>query len=94
MEIAGIVVPRKIADKIQSQHQVTPDEVGEVFANQPRFYFAESGHVAGEDLYRALGQTDAGRYLVVFFVYKRTRQALVITAREMERKERRQYAKK
>jgi len=28
------------------------------------------GHVDGEDVYLALGQTDAGRYLSVFFVYK------------------------
>ena len=48
----------------------------------------------GENLYAALGQTDAGRYLIVFFVYKTTREALLISARDMSKKERRQYEKR
>jgi uncharacterized DUF497 family protein len=36
----------------------------------------------------------AGRYLVVFFVYKLTCEALIISARDMDAKERRLYAKK
>jgi hypothetical protein len=36
-----------------------------------------SGDVAGEDLYAAMGQTEVGRYLMVFFVYKTTGEALV-----------------
>jgi uncharacterized DUF497 family protein len=44
-------------------------------------------------MYAALGQTNAGRYLKVFFIYKRNKDALVITAFNMDRKERRQYAK-
>ena len=54
----------------------------------------ETGDVAGEDIYAAMGQTEAGRYLIVFFVYKTTGEALVISARDMTRKERRAYGKK
>lgn len=62
--------------------------------NVPRFDFVTKGHVAGENVYRALGRTDAGRYLVVFFVYKRGGKALPISARDMDAKERRRYGKK
>jgi uncharacterized DUF497 family protein len=43
---------------------------------------------------RALGQTRAGRYLIVFFVRKKTGQALPISARDMTGGERRRYEKK
>ena len=65
-----------------------------MFSRSPRFRFIEAGDVDGEDLYAALGQTEAGRYLVVFFVHKATGDAMVISAREMTKKERRAYAKK
>jgi len=43
---------------------------------------------------RALGQTDSGRYLTIFFIYKETHEALVISARDMTDKERKNYAKR
>jgi len=43
---------------------------------------------------RALGQTDSGRYLTVFFIYKETHEALVISACDMTDKERKNYAKR
>lgn len=48
----------------------------------------------GEHLYLALGITDSGRYLSVYFVYKKNKKALIVTARNMTVKERRRYAKK
>ena len=47
----------------------------------------------GEDIYLALGQTDAGRYLAVFFIHKRSHDAIVISARDMDGKERNEYEK-
>ena len=47
--------------------------------------------IEGENLYTALGQTEDGRYLIVFFIHKATNEALVISAREMTKKERRSY---
>ena len=47
----------------------------------------------GEDVYVALGQTDSGRYLSVFFVYKRSHDGIVISARDMDAGERREYGK-
>lgn len=40
------------------------------------------------------GQTDAGRYLIVFFIYKSPGSALVLSARDMDSKERRRYEHK
>jgi hypothetical protein len=46
------------------------------------------------DVYAASGRTDAGRYLVVFFVYKHSQEALIISARDMDGRERRLYERK
>jgi uncharacterized DUF497 family protein len=54
---------------------------------------ASPGDVEGEDLYAAFGRTQVGRYLTVFFIYKTTREALVVSARDMTRKERKTYGK-
>jgi uncharacterized protein len=83
-----------IVDKLAIKHQVTQDEVEEVFFNRPRYRFVESGHQPGEDVYAAGGQSDAGRYPIVFFIHKTSNVALILSARDMERKERRHYERK
>jgi hypothetical protein len=57
-----------IEDKLMVKHEVTTDEAEELFFNWPHFRFVESGNRAGEDVYSASGQTNAGRYLIVFFI--------------------------
>ena len=37
----------------------------------------------GEDVYMALGQTDAGRYLTILLIYKVSGDALILSARDM-----------
>jgi uncharacterized DUF497 family protein len=54
----------------------------------------EKGDRRGEDVYLALGQTDAGRYLTVLFIYKFSSQALILSARDMAKKERKLYGRK
>lgn len=93
MPITGIVWLRNIVDKLAWKHNVSTDEVEELFNHSPRFRFIERGDVNGEHLYAALGQTDAGRYLIVFFVFKLTGDALIVSAREMTGKERKWYGK-
>lgn len=80
-----------ILDKITFKHHLTQDEVEEVFFNRPHYRFIESGYRKDEHVYAAMGKTDAGRYLIVFFIYKPGNVALIISARDMDRKERRQY---
>lgn len=91
MKINGFIWLEEIVDKIEVKHQVFPDEVEQVFDNQPSVKRMNKGHFRGEDVYRALGQTDAGRYLVVFFIFKLSREALIMSARDMDHKERRNY---
>ena len=83
-----------VIEKLESKHRVSPEGVEEVFFNRPHFRFVEKGHVAGEDVYVALGQTDGGRYLSVFFIHKPGNLALVISARDMDAAERKRYGRK
>jgi uncharacterized protein len=70
------------------------DEAEEIFFNRLRYRFVESGHQKGEDIYSAGGQTEAGRYLIVFFIHKHANTALILSARDMDRKERKRYERK
>ena len=94
MRIEGVIWLRDIVDKLAFKHHVQTDEVEEVLNGKPKFRFVEKGERRGEDVYLALGQTDAGRYLSVLFIYKKTKEALILSARDMARKERRRYGRK
>ncbi len=94
MVIDDFVWLPEIVDKLLVKHDVSQDEAEAVFFDKPKFRFVEDGNRANEDVYAALGQTDAGRFLVVFFISKGSNTALVISARDMDGKERRQYGRK
>jgi uncharacterized DUF497 family protein len=95
MRIQRVIWLPEIEDKLSCKHQVYVDEVEEVlFDDHPHIRFVEKGHVPGEDLYSAYGRTTAGRWLIVFFIVKGENEALVISARDMERKERRLYVRR
>ncbi len=47
----------------------------------------------GEDVYMALGRTEAGRYLAVLFILKTTNEVLILSARDMASNERKYYVK-
>ncbi len=91
MKVIGIIWLEDIVDKLLYKHNVEQYEVREVFNNAPFFRLVEKGHRQGEHVYAAFGQSDSGRYLIVFFVYKKERRALIVSARDMEPVERRQY---
>jgi hypothetical protein len=94
MKITGIIWLREVVDKLARKHDLTTDEVEEALRSVRRFRFIETGDVQGEDLYAAMGRTATGRYVIAYFVHKRTGEALIISARNMTRKEKRLYAKK
>ncbi len=94
MHLEEIIWLEQFVDKIESKHGVKTAEVEEVLCSRPYALHAEKGQVPGEDLYAAYGQTDAGRYLVVFFIDKGRATALPISARDMKPKERKFYARK
>ena len=94
MKIAKFLWKDQFIEKLQQKHAVATGEVEEVFGNAPRFDFVAKGHVVGENVYWALGQTDAGRYLTIFFIHKPGGTAMPISARDMNSKERKRYEKK
>jgi uncharacterized DUF497 family protein len=94
MKIAGIIWLEDVIEKLKWKHAVKREEVKQVFANAPRFRFAEKGHRRGDDVYSALGQTEGGRYLTVFFVLKKGSRALILSARDMTDSERKRYGQK
>jgi len=94
VRITSVIWLRDVVDKLLAKHNVDLYEVEEVFDNRPNFRFVEKGRRRGDDVYLALGQTDAGRYLTVVFIYKAREAALVLSARDMAKKERQWYGKK
>ncbi|MEM9215613.1 MAG: BrnT family toxin [Cyanobacteria bacterium P01_F01_bin.150] len=94
MRIEEILWLDTIVEKLAIKHRVQPNEVEEVFYNKPKFRFVEKGKRKGQDVYLALGRTYNGRYLTVLFIYKHSAQALILSARDMARKERKLYGRK
>ncbi|MBW1743502.1 MAG: BrnT family toxin [Deltaproteobacteria bacterium] len=84
----------EFVDKIIRKHNVSLEEMERVLSKDPVIRRLEGGHVKGEDLFIGFGRTDAGRYLSVLFVLKKDKRALVISARDMTKRERRKYGKR
>jgi uncharacterized protein len=91
VRIDDIIWLPHIVEKLESKHNVTADEVEAVLSLSPRIRLIARGKVEGEHLYSAQGKTAAGRYLIVFYIHKRNHLALVVSARDMDQKERRSY---
>ena len=94
MKIAGFIWLEEIIQKLIWKHSVEMEEVREIFTKNTRFRFIEKGHRKDENVYAAFGQTDSGRYLVCFFVYKTDKRALILSARDMTDAERKGYGRK
>ena len=93
MYIYTVIWKDQFVEKLAVKHGVEIDEVEEVLFTNPHVRLFEKGHIKGENLYAAYGQTQAGRYLVVFFVLKNRTSALPISARNMTQPERKYYDK-
>jgi len=94
LEINETIWLDEVVIKIARKHKLTTIEVDEVFYNKPKYKKVQKGKLKDEDLYFAYGRTDSGRYLVVIFIYKKSKDALIVTARDMDLNERQSYAKK
>jgi uncharacterized protein len=91
MELYEVIWKDRFIDKIEAKHRVRAEEVEQVLFAKSHFRRARKGHVKGEDLYTAYGQTTSGRYLIVLFIRKEQIAALPISARDMTDSERRYY---
>ncbi|MBF0557129.1 MAG: BrnT family toxin [Nitrospirae bacterium] len=91
MKIRDILWLDELIDKLLRKHNVRTNEVIEVLLNKPHFRFVEKGHRISEDVYSAMGQTNDGRYLIIFFIYKKAGSVLIVSARDMTSSERKRY---
>ena len=74
------------------KHGVTHLEAEQVFFNEPLIVEDDVKHSQDEPRWYGLGSTDAKRMLMVVFTIRST-EIRVISARDMNRKERRVYEK-
>ena len=94
MHIKSIIWRTEVVEKIESKHGVSVEEVEEIFDPGTLYRRGPRGKKRkGEDVYKAYGQTEAGRYLFVAFIYKLDHRALILSARDMDDDERDLYRK-
>lgn len=79
------------ATKNWSGHEVSQPECEQLFFNTPLVLASDPAHSGAEDRFFALGQTDAGRLLLMVFTLRGT-LVRVISARPMSRRERQVYS--
>jgi len=94
MKITDLIWDVKIIEKLEQKHNVQQHEVQEAFASHPYFRFVEEGYQTDENVYSALERTNAGRYLIIFFIHKKDKRALILSARDMTPAERKKYEQK
>ncbi len=80
-------------EKNWERHRVTHIECEEVFFNRPLVVREDKLHSMAESRYYVLGKTDDERLLFVVFTI-RENKIRVISARDMNRRERRLYEEK
>ncbi len=94
MNIASFIWLPEVIEKIESKHGVLVEEVEEIFQPYAIYRRGPRGKKRkGEDVYKAYGQTETGRYLFVAFIYKLDHRALILSARDMDESERQLYRK-
>jgi uncharacterized DUF497 family protein len=64
MVISRIIWKAQYVEKLATKHGVSVEEAEEVLRPKPHIRKVGRGHVKGEHVYAAYGQSDAGRYLV------------------------------
>lgn len=75
------------------KHHVSHKESEEVFKNKPLVLYFDAKHSSKEERHVCLGKTDAGRLLSISFTIRKNK-IRVISARDMNKKEKKEYAKK
>jgi len=86
----GFLWDRGNSDKNWIKHKVSRLECEEVFFNLPLVISDDFGHSVSEKRYYALGRSKSERYLFIAFTIRNT-LIRVISARDMNKKERKIY---
>jgi uncharacterized DUF497 family protein len=82
----NLIWSRSVIQKLQIKHNVTPEEVAEAYFN--RLKRVKKGP---DDIYYVYSQTQSGRHLLVILADMGDAGYKVVTARDMDRAERRYY---
>ncbi len=81
-------------DKNLKKHNVTNQETEEIFSSEPIFLFEDEKHsLLSEKRHMVWGQTKKARKLAIIFT-TRNSSVRIISARDMNKKERRDYEQK
>ncbi len=91
MRIREVIWKQRFVGKLLAKHGVSIEEAEDVLHARNLIRKVAKGRVKGQDLYAAFAQTREGRYLVVIFIHKGHGVALPISARDMDRSERKYY---
>lgn len=75
-----------------NNHKVTPEEAESIFFHDPLLLRSDAGHSIREKRYLAMGETPAGRGLLVVFTLRR-KLIRVISARDMNCREAEAYTR-
>jgi uncharacterized DUF497 family protein len=78
------------SEKVKARHGVTSVECEQVFFNLPVIAGNDDKHSKTENRFYVLGQTDSGRLLFLVFTVRKDKLR-VMSARDMNKKERRVY---
>jgi uncharacterized protein len=80
--------------KSEDKHDVSPGEAENIFFNDPLIIAEDDKHSGSEQRFNALGRTIENRLLHVTFTLRKNETLIrVISARDMNRKERKVYEK-
>ena len=72
------------------KHSVNPSECEQIFFNIPLVIYNDTSHSEKENRYYSLGRTDSDRFIFIVFTIRKN-QIRIISARVMNRKERKVY---
>jgi uncharacterized DUF497 family protein len=89
--IRKIIWKDQFVEKLQRKHGVSVMEAEEVLDEEPHIRRMSKGNVKDENVYAAFGQTNGGRYLIIFYIRKVSDAILPISARDMDDAERKYY---
>jgi hypothetical protein len=90
VSFVGFQWDRGNSNKNLLKHNVQNWECEQVFFNKPLLVIGDPGHSVSEKRWAGFGKADSGRLLVVIFT-KRGSLVRVISARDMNNKERKFY---
>lgn len=92
-QFSGFQWDRGNINKNLIKHNVENWECEQAFFNRPLLILDDIKHSVSEDRWAAFGKTDADRFLVIIFT-KRSNLIRIISARDMNKRERKYYNEK